>query len=213
LAGFVRIRLAGEFGNCSGFVALESLEPAATVSIDRVADQLDRRRTREPTLRRPIHTAAESDRQLGPRIDVLAVDPDRGRSLEAEELGIVLARDVDHLDRDFDDALAQDSLEVTLRPFQVRAILYREKFDTKVRHAGSLQRAARTGGTVGFRLRSPTTRRVAAQAQVARSQGSMRTLRDASSRRLPSATARAASTIASPASILICNQVIWSVKV
>ena len=62
MGGFVGIRRAGEFGNSSGFVALESLEPAATVSINRVADQLDRRRTREPTLRRPIHAAAESDR-------------------------------------------------------------------------------------------------------------------------------------------------------
>jgi hypothetical protein len=40
----------------------------------------------------------------------------------------------------------------------VRTILYREQLHTKVRHAGSLHRPARTGGTVGRGLRSLTTR-------------------------------------------------------
>lgn len=92
-----------------------------------------------------VDPAAESDRQIWLGHHVHAVDPDRGRTRELQEFGVFLATDEDQLNGRLDDPLAQDSLEVSMRLFEVRAVLEGKQFDEQIGHPRSLHRPPERG--------------------------------------------------------------------
>ena len=86
-------------------------------------NRLDRRRADHSIVFVSVEAAAEGDRQIRLRNYVVAVDPDRGRALKAEELGVLRAAHEYQLDRGLDYPLVKDGFEVAACLLEVGAVL------------------------------------------------------------------------------------------
>jgi len=138
---------AGEFGDLCRLFALEDLELAATVGLHGRLDRLDRGRAESPAALVSVDPARERHRLTRLGHDILTLDADRGRALEAEELGVLLAGNEDQLDGCLDDPLAENALQVAPRLLEMRAVLDGQQLNMKICHDLSLHRVEETVDT------------------------------------------------------------------
>ena len=92
------------------------------MGVDGGSDRFDGRRANRTAGRVAVDPTGERNWKRGLGHHVVAVDSDRGRSLEAQELGIIKAGYEDQLDRGFDYSGPKAALEVPPGLLQVRTV-------------------------------------------------------------------------------------------